>query len=372
MPFFRDSCTDQQSLLSLHRKRKQTRKPFPGSLTFFEETLKTFRKLEKHTDKLSRLLVELAKEQQYIKKRQVRICKLLPEELNEYLITNACQCDSLKLELVVLLKQADSSMSKNEILQRLNEIVYPERESVQVSAASRRSIKTSLSRPEPSNLESNIAPARKNFLYSKTVEMKREDGAKRAFRKKTGSNAPAPVPFVHQESRKNRRQVCSIDLLENQPSGPDIADGKLLAHTGFVADERFESCPEFAFPKEFRKAVQVRKSQIGSRSKLVSPSRSSSGETEREYNRDSQAGAARHQLSSINFNGNQSSAQLNATSDKLALMPIIGRKVESKLDKLSRTTNNMESRIHDPLQLHIPPAAHSKPNSIASSLANQT
>ncbi len=343
-------------MVSMHRKRRQTRKHFPGALTHLEETFKSFHKLEKHADKLSRLLIELAKEQQSIMKQQVRICKLLPEELNEYRITNVCQCDNLKLQLVVLIKQADSSMSKNEILQRLNEIVYPERESVEVSAASRRSIKTTLSHREEKIPESHIEPPRKTFLYSKTVEMKHEDGVRSIARRKPASNAQSPDPTNHQTSSKKRKQIRSMQRMDRQASAAGEENSKSATFASAVADEWFESCPQFAFPEKFRKSVLVGKIRFDSRASRPPQSRSSSEGTERPNNNHNKTPAATNQASSIIMH--HSSLKLHIPIERRSLWPSPPGKADGKQDKLSRTTNQMESRIIDSLQLLVPAVSH--------------
>ena len=125
-------------LINMHRKRRQTRKRDSAPLSKTEEVIREFKQIRAKIELISLTVEQLQRKitglEVKLKAKESRSGSNNPEDFEKER-SNAGpqkeQNNNLHVQLRRLLIEANSSMSKNEILQRLNEIVYPERESIE-------------------------------------------------------------------------------------------------------------------------------------------------------------------------------------------------------------------------------------------------
>jgi len=145
IPELRDPPLQQQTcekvslpLINRHRKRRHTRMRDLAPLTKVEEVMREFNRMRVKLEFIALTVEQLQRNilrvESRLKAREARTgsneAGLSHKELSIEEGRKEAE-NSLRDQLRRLLIEANSSMSKNEILQRLNEIVYPERESAE-------------------------------------------------------------------------------------------------------------------------------------------------------------------------------------------------------------------------------------------------
>ncbi len=249
-------------LLNRARPRDQSRKLLEGSLTLTEEIFITFRNLQK-----SICLLQDKIEQNETHLTVLSLSKNLKQptastreggdrrtNLQE---CGACKSKSLRQQLIDQILKQCHSLIKEEILQRLNEIVYPERESVNESIetknlASIDAINTPvhyLLKPKPSIFSSNAQTPKNAFNFINPNRPQLDSDRDREAKTSSGSTRAKGFGDLAKEADSKQHSAISANMSLFQLSAKFIESikGKL----GFRSPKR-TSAKQLCSPQQAR------------------------------------------------------------------------------------------------------------------------
>ena len=205
-------------LINRNRPRRQTRKLMEGSLTTMEKVFYYFKKISDSIEQLSYATNILYSNQVKLAfERKVPITSMNQLFSNQNLKCPVCKTDGshLRRQLIELIEASKTELSKNEILQRLNEIVYPERESLYDTL-------------ESTNFRESLDVLHKNQNRFEKGRMKTKFGKIHLLKKKNGSDNKTPVG--------SRKISFSLQGIENAKSAnPDSRTQKPVTSVAILS-----------------------------------------------------------------------------------------------------------------------------------------